>query len=45
MLHAWKLGFNHPRTGERKTFEASLPEDFVSQLRLLGLDFKPAQPD
>ena len=28
MLHAWKLGFTHPRTGEWKIFEAPLPEDF-----------------
>jgi 23S rRNA pseudouridine1911/1915/1917 synthase len=28
MLHAWKLGFHHPRTGEWKSFEAPLPEDF-----------------
>jgi 23S rRNA pseudouridine1911/1915/1917 synthase len=28
MLHAWKLGFRHPRTNEWKRFEAPLPEDF-----------------
>jgi 23S rRNA pseudouridine1911/1915/1917 synthase len=28
MLHAWKLGFQHPRTGEWKTFEAPAPADF-----------------
>jgi 23S rRNA-/tRNA-specific pseudouridylate synthase len=28
MLHAWKLGFNHPRTNERVVFEAPLPADF-----------------
>ena len=28
MLHAWKLGFRHPRTGEWKQFQASLPDDF-----------------
>ncbi len=28
MLHAWKLGFNHPRTKERLFFEAPIPEDF-----------------
>src|SRR6266571_4554832 len=28
MLHAWKLGFRHPRTGEWKSFEAPLPDDF-----------------
>ena len=29
MLHAWKLGFHHPRTGEWMQFEAALPADFV----------------
>ena len=28
MLHAWKLGFRHPRTGEWKQFQASVPDDF-----------------
>jgi 23S rRNA pseudouridine1911/1915/1917 synthase len=28
MLHAWKLGFGHPRSGEWKHFEAPLPGDF-----------------
>jgi 23S rRNA pseudouridine1911/1915/1917 synthase len=28
MLHAWKLGFRHPRTGEWKHFEAPVPDDF-----------------
>jgi 23S rRNA pseudouridine1911/1915/1917 synthase len=28
MLHAWKLGFFHPRTHEWMEFEASLPADF-----------------
>ena len=28
MLHAWKLGFEHPRTGEWKRFEAPPPSDF-----------------
>jgi 23S rRNA pseudouridine1911/1915/1917 synthase len=28
MLHAWKLGFDHPRTGEWKSFEAALADDF-----------------
>ena len=27
-LHAWKLGFSHPRTGEWKNFDAPLPDDF-----------------
>src|SRR5437764_10300021 len=28
MLHAWKLGFVHPREKRRMHFEAPLPEDF-----------------
>ena len=28
MLHAWKLGFRHPRSGEWIHFEAPLPDDF-----------------
>ncbi len=27
LLHAWKLGFQHPRTGERMSFEAPMPDD------------------
>jgi 23S rRNA pseudouridine1911/1915/1917 synthase len=37
MLHAWRLGFRHPRTGERKTFEAPLPSDFNDAIRTAGL--------
>ena len=29
MLHAWRLGFAHPRTGERVSFESPIPPDFV----------------
>ncbi len=29
MLHAWKLGFTHPRTGERMQYCSPLPEDFL----------------
>ncbi len=28
MLHAWKLAFRHPQTGEWKQFQASVPDDF-----------------
>lgn len=38
-LHAGKLTFDHPKTGERLTFEADLPKDFnavVNQLRKWG---------
>jgi 23S rRNA pseudouridine1911/1915/1917 synthase len=29
MLHAWRLGFAHPRNGERMNFESPIPPDFV----------------
>ena len=29
MLHAWKLGFTHPRTGAGMTFVSPIPPDFV----------------
>jgi hypothetical protein len=29
MLHAWRLGFYHPMSGEWLEFEAEVPEDFV----------------
>ena len=35
MLHAWKLGFEHPRTRDWKTFEAALPQDFQKALNSL----------
>ena len=28
MLHAWKLGFEHPASGDRVEVEAELPDDF-----------------
>jgi 23S rRNA pseudouridine1911/1915/1917 synthase len=27
-LHAWKLAFDHPRSGRRVSFESPLPADF-----------------
>ena len=30
MLHAWKLGFSHPRTGKRLDFTAPIPPDFLA---------------
>jgi 23S rRNA pseudouridine1911/1915/1917 synthase len=30
MLHAWKLGFRHPRSGEAVLFTATIPDDFES---------------
>ncbi len=35
MLHARRLGFAHPRTGERVRAESPLPEDFVEVLENL----------
>ncbi|NJC25360.1 RluA family pseudouridine synthase [Neolewinella antarctica] len=38
-LHATKVSFDHPSTGERMTFEASYPKDMravINQLRKLG---------
>src|SRR5437016_9907976 len=32
MLHAWKLGFCHPRTREWKNFKAPLPDDFQNAI-------------
>jgi len=37
MLHAWKLGFRHPRTGELKQFQASVPDDFKEAVAGTGL--------
>ena len=36
MLHAWKLGFTHPRSGEWQEFEAPLPADFRDALAMLA---------
>ena len=30
MLHAWKLGFTHPRTNEWMEFQAPVPQDFIA---------------
>jgi 23S rRNA pseudouridine1911/1915/1917 synthase len=29
MLHAWRLGFVHPQSGDRLNFESPIPADFV----------------
>ncbi len=34
-LHAWKLAFEHPRTGKRVSFEAPVPKDFEAALEIL----------
>ena len=33
MLHAYSLSFEHPRTKEKMTFQAPLPEDFLKGLK------------
>jgi 23S rRNA pseudouridine1911/1915/1917 synthase len=35
MLHAWRLGFTHPRTSEWKRFEAPMPTDFAEAIKQL----------
>ena len=30
MLHSWKLGFTHPRTGDWMEFKATIPADFIA---------------
>ncbi len=41
-LHAWRLAFAHPRTGERMRFEARLPEDLAALWRELAQAEPPA---
>lgn len=33
MLHAWKLAFRHPRSGDEMSFEAPVPRDFAETMR------------
>jgi 23S rRNA pseudouridine1911/1915/1917 synthase len=32
MLHAWKLAFRHPRSGDEMSFEAPVPSDFAAAM-------------
>jgi 23S rRNA pseudouridine1911/1915/1917 synthase len=34
MLHAWRLGFRHPRTGDWRDFEAPVPADFATTVKV-----------
>ena len=36
MLHAKELAFDHPRTGERRTFTTPIPQDFSALLAILS---------
>ena len=38
MLHAYSLAFTHPATGQRMTFTAPLPAEFVKGLHSHGVD-------
>ena len=40
-LHAWRLGFDHPGTGERMAFAAPPPEDFQKLLVALQIPHWP----
>ena len=37
MLHAYSLTFTHPRSGERMTFTADLPEEFLRSMKSHGI--------
>ena len=43
MLHAYSLTFTHPVTGERMTFRAPLPQEYVRGLLACGLQPDPAE--
>ena len=45
MLHARSLAFTHPRTGERMTFYAPIPDDFARGLRTGGIPEEDWLPD
>ncbi len=38
MLHAYSLAFTHPATGERMTFTAELPEEFLRGMKANGVE-------
>jgi 23S rRNA pseudouridine1911/1915/1917 synthase len=40
-LHAWRIAFDHPRTGRRVRFEAPVPPDFRRALALLRRASRP----
>ncbi|PCJ42503.1 MAG: 23S rRNA pseudouridine(1911/1915/1917) synthase RluD [SAR86 cluster bacterium] len=39
-LHAWKLGLQHPGTGEFMAWEAELPQDMLTLLSVLNADYE-----
>jgi 23S rRNA pseudouridine1911/1915/1917 synthase len=36
-LHAWRVAFTHPMTGERLTLETAVPSDMAALLAAAGL--------
>ena len=40
MLHAWRLGFRHPRSREPLQFAAACPNDFQAAAQMRGIFFK-----
>jgi 23S rRNA pseudouridine1911/1915/1917 synthase len=42
-LHAEKLAFTHPVTGDPMSFEAAPPQDFLDLLQALRLDARQAR--
>lgn len=44
-LHAWRLSFEHPETGEQATYEAALPDDMQQLLALLQADLQTSETD
>ena len=45
MLHACSLSFEHPRTKEKMTFQAPLPDDFMKGLKSNGINIVPQSSD
>lgn len=39
-LHAWRLSFEHPGSGEEVTYEAPIPEDMQKLIALLHIDLQ-----
>lgn len=45
MLHAWRLGFDHPRMGKRMEFEAPIPPEYTPWLQLFPNGLYGAVPE
>ena len=44
MLHAWRLGVNHPHTGERLDFEAPIPPEYTPWMQIWGHSLHESPP-